>query len=464
MTFKPLDLDYFQIPAQVHSWVEIRLSFRLIPHWTRLRLAFLGVFSWSVLVHGSTQSPEISMKWTFIVAIFLTCAVTAGCTICVNGQGIGCGYDGYVSREQLQAEQDATETKLDKQMNHSFVTNLARAAGIREDGQGADIFSLETLKERADVALVLEQMADDLYGFSSKHNESEPFRQYFGFPMTLPRLKVSVVERGVTPTVNCESKTIEFPARLVRELLRGGMKSTVDGSVSTPFIPRGPFHPGTIVRRISESSTEQFADWLALLNTAAYRTMAFLLAHESAHAWAQQCVTSPDADIQNKREASADFFATIVASELYSSKCMEAPFYLKTETFAALISGEKTKYEDFGQLIADNLSEMDLNRFLVAGGGDVEFFFKALADSVSTDDTSHPIPGIRVSLDLYVRKQMIRQFYNDLNEEVKSSLIIRLLVPEEQRNLLYERMKYKGVVYKEYLSNDLLKCSVVSFQ
>jgi len=38
----PFVQSHLILPLQAHSWLEIQASFRLIPHWTRLKLDTLG--------------------------------------------------------------------------------------------------------------------------------------------------------------------------------------------------------------------------------------------------------------------------------------------------------------------------------------------------------------------------------------------------------------------------------------
>jgi hypothetical protein len=402
---------------------------------------------------------------SIVVSIFVILLLQS-CTICVNGAGIGCGNAGPVSPPAAAERQKAKDDELRRKLNRSFVRVLGQAAGAHTDESSPNVsVSIVSPEERTRVSSILEVLLKQLEEIAVSHNRDDTFRQYFQFPKRLPSIKIAVGD-GKVPTAHCESNEISMPAAFISTLLQGGIVAAADGSISTPFIPTGAFYPGSVYRPFPKSEVEEFAEVIAVLNTAEYRTIAFVLAHESTHIWAGQCISDANPDVQRKREADADLFATIVASELYSGKCMTKPFVVSRETFAEMISEIPVSHDDLGETIADRMSEMELSRFLVAGAGDVQFLFATFADSLNPAEVAHPIPGLRILVDLRVRKLIVRQFYNDLDHKVKSSILMKVFVPKEDRDVLSEGVKIGviGTQYQEYLSDDLLKCSQVTFR
>lgn len=407
---------------------------------------------------------------TFVACISL---FTSGCTFCVNGRGIGCGGGAsYVEPTPIDSErmQDNRETELREQLNRSFLIQLLRASRKQgsptQDNAGLRL-QMETEEQREAVGQLLADISKEITDSAVRLNRDELFRAHFSFGERLTRLKVNVIERGISPRAVCSQSVIQIPVRFIQELLNGAVRQRIAGDLETPLVPLGPFYPGTVVRNISNSPMEQFSESSALINTAAYRALAFILAHESAHAWSSNCMPSRDPDVQKTREALADLFASIVASEIYSAKCLKSPLRVRAETFSAMIGERQTSKDDLGHLVADRMSEMDLARFLVVGGSDAQFFFKSLGESVSVTSEEHHLPGLRVTLDLQARRELVAQFYNDRSAEMKIHkvgglpLLAELVAPEADRKSTYELMKigFIGVVYQEYTSKDLIKCS-----
>lgn len=409
---------------------------------------------------------QSTVSWLVLSVAAITCA---GCAICVNGRGIGCAGPTYPTEREFEQQQEKRQAELRRQLDTSFLMALTRAAGAHAEA-APDHYTpdLSTTKERREVAAVLERMSEELTALANRHDSDEAFRSYFGFPRQLPRVHV-VVGSGLVPTVNCDGQAIDVPDGFVRTLLEGGVQEGVRGDLSTPVIPDGVFYPGSVHWKFPESGLEELTNRMAVVNTAEWRTLAFVLAHESAHIWAQQCVASANSDVQKTRESKADLLATIIASELYAASCLNAPLLVSPETFAEMTAPDGPKHDDVGELVADRMDEMHLNRFLVAGGGDVEFLFTNFEGKLTAAEQAHPIPGARVSVDLRLRKLIVRQFYNQVNKDLNKSFWTVLLpkdVREDMPNFLHDGLDsgFIGISYQEYLTKSLLTCSAATFE
>jgi hypothetical protein len=401
------------------------------------------------------------MNWSFSILCFKTLLFglifsLSACSICVNGKGIGCG-------QSYSDELEVRDQEWRERVDRSFITNLVKAGGI---GNSSDsIILLQTKVEQRGAAVILQGMSDELHDLARAHKKSKIFENIFHVSRKLTKPVIQVSERGLTPFADCSHSVIYVPKEYIKLLLRESFRVAVNES-NKPLIPEGPFYPGTIQPLLPTSEMNEFALQTAVSNTMAYRVISFSLAHESAHLWSNECDGSEDPSIQKPREARADLFASIISSELFSGRCMKSPLFVSDDTLAIISSRPKTSFQDIGELVADRMSAMDLNRFFISGGGDVDLFYQSVKGRVDLSNPSHPKPAERIETDEYARKMVVRQFYNDMQQQLNSNILMRAIIPREERDSIYEGLKMGviGINYQEFVTADLIKCSIGTYQ
>ncbi len=394
------------------------------------------------------------------VTLFLS-----GCTFCVNGKGTGCGGGEYPRTfEEFEAKQKAKRKAAEKKLNQSIVRKIYVIAN--DDSE--DAFTIKTLaeSEKKELEEVFKTLVDDIQGMALKHSDSKKFKDYFEFIEKPKKVIVNIVDDDsflVYP--RCESAEIRIPYGFIQQIIRSAISGAVKGELDTPGIPSAWIGTGRIERNIG-SPVEEMERVTAVYNTAVLRAFTYVLAHEMSHMYADQCDQEESRQLQKEHEQKADLFASIVSSELYTEICFKRPLFTDEETFDQIVSKAPVETSDIGGIVSQRMAKMDLDRFLVSGGGDMEFLLSSLQDE-TVDDEYHPPYAKRVFVDENSRRHLISKFYNDLLQKVDNS-IFTMLLPEDvvPSNMLYEGLKLGtiGFQYQERTTSELVRCSVMSFR
>lgn len=356
------------------------------------------------------------------LVFFFICAALISlqsCSVCVNGSGVGCGA-------YKPPDPNKERDKYLKNVKNGTLDKIAAPMRTLDGSPGSAAFTNDVNENGIrDLEKALAPISQKIIEVSKRHKNDKKFVKYFDSVALGRKFKIDVINsdsRYLTP--NCKSVSIEVPTRFLELLITRIKEDPISdtssgkvrmglGSVSVPF----------------ESNSQIVNRIYAVNNTRLRRALTFVLAHEAQHLYSDQCEASSDPIENSRLEARADFFAAIIASEVYSAECKyRRPFFVDKENFESLIDLQKgAELSSAAKKISKIMIDYNAEDFFITGGTDLEYLLKASsAEGNSADFEDRPSYTEVITVNDDIKFHFMEIFFQSLFDDVDNSFAMKI--------------------------------------